>query len=109
VKKITKKSNTLHASDELSPEYDFRGAVRGRHYKPLHQGYSIEVHQADGTTVVQNYKLDEGTVMLEPDVRAWFPDSEAVNKALRSLITLMEQMPDKGNPTKTQKSIQTPA
>lgn len=104
-----KKSNTLQATDELRTEYDFRGAVRGRHYKPLHQGYTVEIQQTDGTTLVQNYKLEEGTVLLDPDVRAWFPDSEAVNKALRSLIALMEQMPDKGKTSKTRKNVPTSA
>lgn len=104
-----KKSNTLQSTDELRAEYDFRGAVRGRHYKPVHQGFSVEIHQTDGTTVMQNYKLEEGTVMLDPDVRAWFPDSEAVNKALRSLITLMEQMPDNSKTSKTRKNVPTPA
>ena len=49
--------------DEMRPEYDFRGAVRGKHYKPLHEGYTVHVHQADGTTLVQNFKLEEGAVM----------------------------------------------
>ncbi len=74
-------------------EYDFGKAVRGKHYKPLHEGYSVYVHKADGTTVVQHYKLEEGAVMLEPDVCQYFPDSDAVNAALRSLITLMSEMP----------------
>ena len=30
-----------------------------------------------------------------PDVRTWFPDSASVNQALRSLITLLKQVPDK--------------
>jgi len=81
--------------DEMRPEYDFSKAVRGKHYKPLHEGYSVHVHQADGTTVVQHYRLEDGTVMLEPDVRQYFPDSQAVNAALRSLITLMSEIPDK--------------
>jgi hypothetical protein len=34
-------------------------------------------------------------IMLQPDVRAYFPDSDAVNKALRSLINLLSQIPDK--------------
>jgi hypothetical protein len=83
------------ADDEMRPEYDFRGAVRGKYYKPLHEGYTVHIHKADGTTVVEHFKLAEGTVMLQPDVREYFPDSEAVNAALRSLITLMAQMPDK--------------
>jgi len=55
----------------------------------------VHIHKADGTTVVQHFKLEEGTVMLQPDVREYFPDSEAVNTALRSLIALMAQMPSK--------------
>jgi len=31
--------------------------------------------------------------MLEPDVREYFPNSEAVNKALRCLIPLMTKKP----------------
>ncbi|MBI3913310.1 MAG: hypothetical protein HY327_03885 [Chloroflexi bacterium] len=81
------------ADDEMRPEYDFRGAVRGKFYKPLHEGYTVHIRKANGTTVVKHLKLEEGTVMLQPDVREYFPDSEAVNTALRSLITLMAQMP----------------
>ena len=80
----------------MRSEYDFSGAVRGKHYKPLHEGYSVYVQKTDGATTVQHFKLDEGTVMLEPDVREYFPDSEAVNTALRSLITLMSEIPGKG-------------
>lgn len=91
-----KKRESMESNDEMRTEYDFRGAVRGRHYKPLHEGYTVEVHQTDGTTLVQQVKLEEGTVLLDPDVRAWFSDSESVNQALRSLIMLIEQMPAKG-------------
>ena len=94
MKKMTIKPDARE-DDEMRPDYDFRGAVRGKHYKPLHEGYTVHIHQADGTTLVQNFKLEEGTVVLEPDVREVFPDSEAVNQALRSLIALMEQMPSK--------------
>jgi hypothetical protein len=90
-KATTEQLNT--ADDDMRPEYDFRGAVRGEHYKPLHEGYTVHIRRADGTTIVQQFKLEEGTVMLQPDVRAVFPDSEAVNVALRSLIALMAQMP----------------
>jgi hypothetical protein len=38
---------------------------------------------------VQHVKLEEGTVLLEPDVRKYFPDSDAVNSALRCLIPLV--------------------
>jgi hypothetical protein len=74
-------------SAEMQSEYDFRGAARGKAYRPLHEGYEVQIHKADGTTVVQQFVLQEGTVMLEPDVQAFFPDSESVNKALRTLMT----------------------
>ncbi len=86
-------SEALTTEPEMRSEYDFSGAVRGKHYKPLHQGYSVQIQKSDGTTFVQHLKLEEGTVMLEPDVRAYFPDSKAVNHALRSLIELMAQIP----------------
>ena len=104
-----KKHELPTEQDEMRAEYDFRGAVRGRHYKPLHEGYTIQVHQADDTTLVQQVTLAEGTVLLEPDVRAWFPDSNAVNQALRSLIRLMEQLPGKSKPKKSRKQTSTPA
>jgi len=90
-----KKNEASETNDELRTEYDFRGAVRGRHYMPLHEGYAVEIHKSDGTTVVEQHTLAEGMVWLEPDVRTWFPDSASVNQALRSLITLLKQVPDK--------------
>ena len=90
MKKTVKiKNNT----DEMRREYDFRGAVRGKFYKPMQKGYTVHIHKADGTTLVQHYVIAAGTVMLQPDVRRYFPDSESVNAALRSLITLMAQIP----------------
>ena len=78
--------------DDMRPEYDFagmKGVVRGKFYKAYRAGHKIEVHKADGTTSVQYFKLEEGAVMLEPDVRQYFSNSEAVNKALRSLIAII--------------------
>jgi hypothetical protein len=51
---------------EMLDEYDFRGAVRGRHAKAY----------AEGTNVL----------LLDRDVAAIFKDSAAVNAALRRLI-----------------------
>ena len=73
----------------MRAEYDFSGGVRGKHYEALREGYSVKVQRADGTTLVQQVRLEEGTVVLEPDVRKYFPDSEAVNAALRCLIPLV--------------------
>ena len=76
----------------MKSEYDFssmKGAVRGKYYKAYRAGHKVVVHQADGTTSVQYFKLAEGAVMLEPNVRKYFPSSESVNKALRSLIAII--------------------
>ena len=81
-------------NDDMRPEYDFTsmaGGVRGKYYKAYLAGHTVKIHRADGTTTVQYFTLEEGAVMLEPDVREYFPDSEAVNKALRSLIMLIPQ------------------
>lgn len=76
-------------SDDMRAEYDFTGGVRGKHYKAMREGYTVKIHQADGATLVQQITLDEGAVALDPDVRRYFPDSEAVNTALRCLIPLV--------------------
>lgn len=55
-------------NDEMRPEYDFSGGVRGKHYQAYQQGTN--------------------TVLLEPDVAKIFKDSESVNHALRMLIML---------------------
>lgn len=85
-KKISK---TSIQEEEMLPEYDFRGGVRGKHYQAYRQGHTVMIRKNDGTTVVQSFKLEDGAVVLEPDVQAYFPDSQAVNKALRCLIPLL--------------------
>jgi hypothetical protein len=76
-------------NDELLPEYDFSGGVRGKHHVAYREGHTVEVHKADGTIDVRYFTLEDGAVMLEPDVREYFPDSDAVNKTLRTLISLV--------------------
>ena len=53
-------------ADEMRPEYDIRGGVRGKYYERHQQGTNV--------------------VLLEPDVASVFHDSESVNRALRMLI-----------------------
>ena len=74
--------------DEMRDEYDFTGGVRGKYAEAMKAGYTIRIHNEDGTTLVTEVP-PEGTIVLEPDVREYFPDSESVNKTLRSLITLI--------------------
>jgi len=78
-------------NDEMLPEYDFSGGVRGKHYQAYRRGYQVIVHKMDGTAEVRDFALPEGAVILDPDVRVYFPDSEAVNRTLRGLIGLMPQ------------------
>lgn len=82
-------------NNDMLPEYDFRNGVRGKHYKAYREGHTVKIHKSDGTTVVHYFTLEDGAVMLEPDVREYFPDSEAVNNALRSLITLIPEKREK--------------
>jgi len=77
--------------DAMRAEYDFTGGVRGKHHKALREGYSVKVRRTDRTIQVQQVRREEGTVVLEPDVRKYFPDSEAVNAALRCLIPLVSK------------------
>ena len=59
-------------TDDLRPEYDFdfSKGERGRYLKRLH-------------------KEGSNNIVLEPDVAKAFPNSAAVNDALRSLLTLV--------------------
>lgn len=85
-------SKEIPEKEDMKAEYDFssmKGAVRGKYYKAYRTGHKVVIHQANGTTSVQYFKLEEGAVMLEPDVRKYFSNSEAVNKALRSLIAII--------------------
>jgi hypothetical protein len=77
--------------DNMLPEYDFSGQTgeRGKYYQAYRQGHQVKIHQDDGTVETQYFTLEEGAVMLEPDVSVYFPNSEAVNHALRGLIALI--------------------
>ena len=75
---------------EIRSEYDFTGGVRGKHHKVMQEGYSVSVHKENGEVETQDCipKKDE-TIILEPDLRPYFPDSESVNRALRCLVPLL--------------------
>ena len=86
-----KNSNKQLENDDMRPEYDFSGGVRGKHYKAYREGHTVKILQEDDTIIFQEFKLEENAVVLEPDVREYFPDSESVNSALRSLIALIPE------------------
>ncbi|GAB1355399.1 MAG TPA: hypothetical protein PLK28_01170 [Candidatus Rifleibacterium sp.] len=75
--------------DEMRSEYDFSKGVRGKHAKEMLAGYTMTVHEKDGSVKVTEIAPKEGTVILEPDLRKYFPDSESVNRALRCLIPII--------------------
>ena len=85
-----KKANKIHKDydDGMLPEYDFTGkkGVRGKYYLARQQGYTIRIHNEDGTVSEQRFGP---TITLDPEVGTYFPDSESVNKALRLLISLI--------------------
>jgi hypothetical protein len=86
---------------EMRAEYDFHGGIRSKHYREYRQGHTVKIHQEDGSVIVQEYKLEEHAVIIEPDVREYFPDSESVNNALRSLIALIPEK--RKSPTKSRR------
>ena len=55
-------------NDEIRPEYDFSGDVRGKYYEAYKQATNI--------------------VVLDPDVAEVFRDSASVNEALRLLTKI---------------------
>ncbi len=56
---------------DMLEEYDFSKGVRGKYAK----------RYAEGTNVV----------VIDPDVAQYFPDHEAVNEALRSLLPIVKR------------------
>ena len=70
---------------EMREEYDFSRGVRGKHYRAYRAGHTVCVTKTDGTVEERHFTLEDGAVMLDPDLKARFPDSESVNRALRTL------------------------
>jgi hypothetical protein len=92
---MSKRAKAKDGGDIL-PEYDFTQGERGKHYRAYQRGHTVKIRKTDGTTLVQHFKLEEGAVVLAPDVREYFPDSDAVNQALRTLIGLIPQKRPRG-------------
>jgi hypothetical protein len=82
----------LEAGD-MRPEYDFstlkQVGERGRFHKARREGYTTVMTHPDGTKEITHYRPVPGSVVLDQDVRAYFPDSDAVNAALRGLVALI--------------------
>jgi hypothetical protein len=79
--------NLADDDDRMKDEYDFSGGVRGKHYRAYRAGHAVRIKKMGGTVEEKHFTLEDGAVMLDPDLREKFPDSDAVNRALRSLVT----------------------
>lgn len=67
----TRKRNSKPADDEMRSNYDFSGGVRGKY--------------------VERYRRGRNVVLLDPEIAAAFPDSAAVNDALRALLAIAKR------------------
>jgi hypothetical protein len=63
----TKKAAKKPEPDEMRAEYDLRGGVRGKYFAEYQKGTNL--------------------ILLAPDVAKSFPTSEAVNQALRKVLS----------------------
>ncbi|MBM4339602.1 MAG: hypothetical protein FJ110_08655 [Deltaproteobacteria bacterium] len=81
-----KTSKKIKEVDDMRDEYDFSGGVRGKHFEAYRKGHTVKINKQDGSIEVNYFTQEDGAVMLDPDVKKYFPDSKSVNKALRSLI-----------------------
>ena len=74
-------------NEGMRSEYDFSGkkGVRGKYAKTLKNGYSVRKYNG------QKLVSDNYYASIAPDVHAVFPDSRAINSALRKLIKLVPQ------------------
>jgi len=77
-------------TDDIKP-VDFSSGIRGKHFASSNKGYSVKVHREDGTTVIHKFVPEKGAIVLDEDVRNYFPDATTVNSALRGLIKLVPQ------------------
>lgn len=67
-------------ADEMLPHYDFSGGVRGKY--------------------AAAYAKDTNVVVIAPDLAKVFPDSEAVNEALRTLVRISARTTRLAKPSK---------
>jgi hypothetical protein len=62
------KKNEAVLDDDMLPEYDFKGGVRGKY--------------------ARDYGRNQNLRILDPDLLKVFPDSDSVNEALHTLVRI---------------------
>ncbi|MCX5866902.1 MAG: hypothetical protein NT009_05365 [Proteobacteria bacterium] len=72
-----KKNNKIQDRDEMRKEYDFRGGVRGKYAQRLLKSTNL--------------------VKIDSDILEVFPDSESINRALRSLADIIREQHKSNN------------
>ncbi len=79
----------MKKENNILPEYDFTGmkGVRGKYAKAYKAGHSVRIY--DGDKLVS----ESFFAVIEPDVHAYFPDSNSINSALRKLISNIPNKP----------------
>ena len=73
MKKTKRKPSKTRGADEIRPEYDFSGGIRGKY--------------------AARYRAGTNVVLLDPDVAAAFATAESVNRALRALLEVVPARP----------------
>lgn len=69
-------------------EYDFSGkkGVKGKYAKAYKSGYSVRIY--DGKKLVS----DNFFAAIDPEVHKHFPNSSAINRALRKMIPTVKKV-----------------
>ena len=75
--KPTKQTVSKSAREKLRAHYDFSGGVRGKY--------------------TERYRRGTNVILLDPEVAAAFPDSAAVNDALRALLAIAKRAQQRGS------------
>lgn len=82
-----KTNNSL--DEDMLPEYDFSNGIRGKHHQKYKKGHRVTIYYEDGTKTIEKIQPKNDVIILDPDVKRYFPDSESVNSTLRNLIKLI--------------------
>ena len=80
------RNNESTPADDIQAEYDFSEGIRGKHAQVYRQEHRVKITKKDGSTECHFFTQEDGSIMLDPDVKQHFPDAKSVNTALRSLL-----------------------